>query len=179
MIRRIGIFSGTFDPVHHGHIAFCLEVLRECQLDEIVLIPEGRPRNKQHVSSLPDRLVLLEQTVGPQPHLRATTLESDQFTVGQTLPELKRRFENAELILLVGSDVARTFLYRWQGLKELLVQVSLAIGLRQGDTAAEMKAIISQLQQEYGIPVRHTLIQSPHADISSSQIRARINKRTT
>jgi nicotinate-nucleotide adenylyltransferase len=171
MARRIGIFSGTFDPVHQGHIAFCLEALRICKLDEIFLMPEQTPRGKQQVTPLPQRMALLQEVIARHPALHTLVLDTRQFTVRHTLPELQHRFKGDELTLLIGSDVAHTLLHRWDGLKTLLTQVSLAIGVRQGDTQTAMRDLMQQVGHDYDVPVRHTLIQSPLAGLSSSQIR--------
>src|SRR5688500_13565413 len=117
MKHRIGIFPGTFDPVHQGHVAFCLEALRVCKLDEVLLLPERVPREKQNVADFSRRRSLLQDAVSARPALHVMVLNSDQFTVKETLPELQRKLGDAELTLLVGSDVVRTFLYRWEGLK--------------------------------------------------------------
>jgi nicotinate (nicotinamide) nucleotide adenylyltransferase len=172
MVRRIGIFSGTFDPVHHGHIAFCLEALRVCSLDEVILLPERLPRSKRFVTPLPRRAALLEKSVEPLARLSVAILDSDQFTVGQTLPELRHMFGDAELILLIGSDVVGTFLYRWEGLEELFKGTELAVGIRQGDTKQKITATLVQIEDKYKVTVRYTLIKSPYPAATSSQIRA-------
>jgi nicotinate-nucleotide adenylyltransferase len=171
-MRRVGIFSGTFDPVHQGHIAFCLEALQACQLDEIVLLPERIPRDKQKVTGLPHRAALLHHAVEPFPALGVATLDTDQFTVRQTLPELQTMYSGAALTLLIGSDVVRTFSYRWDGLASLFESASLAIGLRHDDTAGEITAIMQQMESTYHVPVRYTLVGSQYPTITSSQIRS-------
>jgi nicotinate-nucleotide adenylyltransferase len=169
--RRIGIYPGTFDPVHPGHISFAQEALRACQLDEIALLPERLPRGKQHVTGLAQRVRLLTEATAATPGVRIVQLQSAQFTVSETLPELRQLFPHAELTLLVGSDVARTFLYRWPGLKILLASMQLAIGLRAHDTPEEMAGIIQELEQQYSITVPYTLIHTPHAHLASSHFR--------
>jgi nicotinate-nucleotide adenylyltransferase len=169
--RRVGIFSGTFDPVHQGHIAFCLEVLQACGLDEVILLPERVPRDKENVTDLVHRAALLRRAVGPFPALRVSVLNTDQFTVAQTLPELQTMSDGAALTVLLGSDVVRTFLYRWDGLRTLFEHTSLAIGMRQEDTVEEIAAIMRQMEATYDVPVQYTLIESKHPAVTSSQIR--------
>lgn len=171
MERRTGIYSGTFDPVHPGHIAFAEEAMQACSLDEVIFIPEQNPRGKEHVTDISHRIALIERATEAIAGLRVVQLASEQFNVAQTLPELHRTFGDSNLTLLVGSDIARTFLYRWDGLDTLLTDVSLAIGMRSNDDPDEIATIMNRLAHDYGIPIDYTLISTPEADIASSQIR--------
>jgi nicotinate-nucleotide adenylyltransferase len=170
-MAKIGIFSGTFDPVHQGHIAFCLEARRVCRLDRVVLLPERLPRSKQEVTPLSHRVALLRHAVEELPELQVVVLNTDQLTVKQTLPELQHLFDGAELTLLIGSDVVPTLLYRWEGLTSLFMNTSLAIGLRQTDTKEAVARVMQQLEREHQMPIRYTLIQSNYPDATSSHIR--------
>lgn len=171
MERRTGIYSGAFDPVHPGHIVFAEKALRVCALDEVVFLPEQKPRGKNQVTSIMHRLALIERATETIAGLRAVRLTSEQFSVKQTLPELHQAFCNSHLTLLVGSDVVRTFLHRWEGLHTLLADVALAIGMRSGDTPDAVTAIMNQLTHAYGFPIHYTLISTPEADMASSQFR--------
>ena len=171
MERRTGIYSGTFDPIHQGHIAFAEEAMRVCGLDEVIFIPEQKPRGKEHVTDISHRIALIERATAAIAGLRVVRLATEQFNVEHTLPELHQTLGDSNLTLLVGSDIARTFLYRWEGLDTLLADVSLAIGMRSDDNPDEITTIMDQLEHDYGIPVDYTLISTPEADIASSQIR--------
>ena len=170
MTRRIGIYPGTFDPVHQGHLAFCLKALEQGELDEIVLIPECLPRNKPGATELSERLALLEEATAFSPFLSVTTLTSDRFTVEQTLPELYRRFEGAKLSLLIGSDVVSS-LGTWEGIRTLTSNMSLVIGMREADTVSTVELTLRQIGQSQNISVRYSLIETVHADVASSRIR--------
>jgi nicotinate-nucleotide adenylyltransferase len=171
MARRIGIYPGSFDPVHPGHIALSIETMRACALDEVVFLPERLPRNKPDVTDITQRITLLEQATAATTKLRVVRLGSERFTVQDTLPELRQEFEGADLTLLVGSDVAHTFIYRWDGLDVLLGEVSLAIGLRDTDTREDMSMIMRRLEEELALPIAYTLIDTEHSHMSSSQLR--------
>lgn len=161
MARRIGIYSGTFDPVHGGHVAFALAALKTCGLSEVVFLPEERPRGKQNVTALSHRTALLEKAIQTHPNLHIAKVSSPQFTVAQTLPELQKRFPSAELTLLVGSDVARGISY-WPDADMLFKEVHLAIGMRSGDSKAEIGA---------NLPAGTTFVETNFAMVASSQIR--------
>ena len=168
--RQIGIYSGTFDPIHLGHIAFALQAMRDCGLDMVIFLPEPRPRNKQGVTKLSHRLELINLAIEDEPNLSVLRLTSPQFTVRGTLPKLQQEFGDAHLTFLMGSDVAKSLGY-WKSIKTLLRCASLAIGLRENDNPDEIAASMEQLGQEQGIPVDYTLISTAKADVSSSKVR--------
>lgn len=169
-MKHVGIYSGAFDPVHPGHIAFALGALEACGLDQVVFLPEHSPRGKDNVSHLDKRIDLLRESLKDE-RLSIARLVSKRFTVEDTLPEIQSMFRDSELTLLVGSDIVGTFAYRWDGLETLLSQVSLAIGMRGNDSQAEVAGIIAGLEKDYGITVNYTILRCEHADIASSHIR--------
>lgn len=169
-MKQVGIYSGAFDPVHQGHISFALGALEACGLDQIVFLPEHSPRGKNNVSHIDERISLLRDSLQDE-RLSVARLVTQRFTVKDTLPEIQSMFMDTKLTLLVGSDVVRTFTYRWEGLETLLSQVSLAIGMRSDDSPSEVAAIIARLEKDYGITVKHTILHAKHADLASSRIR--------
>ncbi|QQG50981.1 MAG: adenylyltransferase/cytidyltransferase family protein [Candidatus Saccharibacteria bacterium] len=171
MTRRIGIYPGTFDPVHDGHIAFCLEARKVCGLDTVYLLPEANPRGKRDVTDQQERIRLLGEVVEKHSPLQLVTVSSPQFTVAETLPELEREFAGDELTFLIGSDVARS-LYLWTDLKSLLSKSSLIVGLRGLDTQQEVHRMIREAERAHGIFANYEIIVTKHPFVSSSQIRA-------
>jgi nicotinate-nucleotide adenylyltransferase len=171
MNRRVGIYSGTFDPLHQGHIDFALAAIKECGLDHVVLLPEPKPRGKNAVTPIHDRLQHIESTIETIPSLSVVKPFSEQFTVRDTLPKLKELFAGDALTLLVGSDVVQTFSYRWDDLDLLLHDMSLAIGMRDGITTSQIKNSIKNLETTYAIPIKYTLIRTSNSHLASSKIK--------
>ncbi len=169
MKRRIGIYSGTFDPVHNGHIGFALRALDAAKLDEVVFIPEKTPREKEHVTDLQHRFELLVRATEPYESLSVRLLAPEQFCVRGTMPELRAMYDDAELYLLLGSDVAKLFADRWNNLDELFSEMELVIGVRQGDTRKELRKLLKSLD----VPVhpRYTLVDSPLNAANSTRVR--------
>lgn len=162
MTARIGIYSGTFDPVHAGHIAFALATLRTCKLDKVVFLPEAQPRNKQDVTTISHRVTLLEAALANTSSLEVIRLLHPTFTVRHVLPQLRILFTGAELTLLVGSDVARSLPY-WPDSDELLSEMSLAIGMRAGDTEEAVRQLVASNDI--------TFIRTDFSGLTSSQVR--------
>lgn len=170
VITRTGIYPGTFDPVHKGHIAFALETMKACELDEVIFLPEHSPRGKDNVTHISQRVTSLRQNL-TDAGLSVVELSSKRFTVTDTLPELQQLFKTSKLTLLVGSDMARTFSYRWEGLEVLLRTVSLAIGIRGDDTPEHMLAIVNELQRKHGVAIQHSIVHTPYPNLASSLLR--------
>jgi nicotinate-nucleotide adenylyltransferase len=171
MTRHIGIYPGTFDPIHQGHLAFCLEVIKRGEVDEIVLLPEALPRGKPGASPIMTRLALLNEAVAAFPSLNAISLASERFTTRQTLPELRGYFGDAELSLLIGSDLVSS-LHLWDELETLLEAMSLVIGMREADTRRSVNGMLKRLGQTRQLTVRYSLIETAYADVASSHIRS-------
>lgn len=169
-MRRIGIFAGTFDPVHRGHVAFAVEARRVCGLDEVVFLPEHRPRSKTGVTAIEHRLALLELAVGRAAGLRVERLESAQFSVAATLPELRSRFPGAQFTLLVGSDVVAS-LQRWDDIGRLLKEMRLAVGIRRGAAPELVADAMRSLERRCGYAADYTCISAPDNGEASSRIR--------
>jgi nicotinate (nicotinamide) nucleotide adenylyltransferase len=171
-MRRIGIFSGTFDPVHQGHVAFCQAAIEHAKLDKVVLLPEAEPRDKTGVTPLAKRHTMLELALETLPKLEVLSLPSRQFSVEDTLPKLRKHFPKEALALLVGSDVARTFTFRWPGLRQLLEEMEVIVGLRQQDSSSRIDETMQQLEKIYKLSVRYRCVPSPQAHATSKTVRS-------
>lgn len=171
MSRKIGVYPGTFDPIHRGHVGFALQAMQTLGLDEVAFLPEPKPRHKTHVTGISHRTALISAIATETRGLKVVNLVSERFTVHDTLPEIRRIFGDAELTLLIGSDVVKS-LDRWQGLDTLLQEVVLAVGIRVGDDEASIEACLESLIRSRGVPVRYSLISAPGAEITSSQVRS-------
>jgi nicotinate-nucleotide adenylyltransferase len=108
-VSRIGVYAGSFDPVHAGHISFALQALQAAQLDKIYFLPERRPRAKQHVEHFGHRVAMLRRAIEPHSQFGILELVDVSFSVERTLPELQQQFEGDELVFLFGSDVVSGF----------------------------------------------------------------------
>lgn len=172
-LKRVGIYSGVFDPVHSGHIAFALQAAEAARLDKIVFLPERRPRHKPGIEHFGHRVAMLRQAVKPYPNFSILELEDAQFTVKRTLPKLQKAFPDTELVLLMGSDVVVS-LPEWPMVGQLLQSCEVVVGMRVGQTFDEVAALIGAWEQE---PVALTIVESHAPDISASNIRDSLRNR--
>ena len=165
--RRIGIFAGSFDPVHKGHIGFACSALKSANLDAVYFLPEAQPRHKSGVTHLGHRISMLKLATRPYRHMHVLDLPDKRFTVSTTLPRLRLKFPNAELLLLVGSDVLAN-LHRWPNLEGLLDQVGLVISIRRG---AEITQAMGDATNLPRVLRELHIVESLEPSMSSRQIR--------
>lgn len=174
--RRIGIFGGTFDPPHVGHVSVARDVADALDLDEVVWIPAGRPPHKPPDGSAPAelRLRMTRAAAAADPRFRVEELEvrraGPSYTV-DTLRELRERAEAteaegadpAELILIMGHDQYRSF-STWRSPDEVRRLATLAVMDRGGEALDEAE--------------HRCLLRVPvgRVDVSSSEIRERIGR---
>jgi len=140
---RIGIYGGSFDPIHEGHLRAAREVLRARRLDGVWFVPSLRPPHKPAcAASFPDRLAMVERAVAGEQGLTACGLEGDRpgpsYTV-DTIGELSRAHPAAAWELLVGADMLAD-LPRWHRAEELLEQVTVTAFGRPGAGLDEARA---------------------------------------
>lgn len=169
MVKRVGIYAGTFDPVHAGHLAFAKKALESCNLDKIFFLVEPRPRRKQGVRALEHREAMVRLAIKEQAAFGMIVLEQSNFSVEETLPKLKALFMGAELYMLLGEDVF-THLNSWPHVESLLSSTSFIIGLRSGDET-KMQQHLHTIKKVRGIKFNTSFLVTEYPEISSSKIR--------
>lgn len=166
-MRRVGIYAGTFDPVHAGHVAFALQSLQAASLDKIYFLPERRPRGKQQVEHFGHRVGMLNKALQPYNQLEVMELVDVNFSIARTLPFLQKQFPKDELIFLFGSDVIAS-LAEWLNADKLIKDGELVIGLRSQNDRQEIHAVV----ESWSVQPRAVTIFDSHApDVSSGKIR--------
>src|SRR5262245_27176081 len=109
---RLGIFGGTFDPVHYGHLILAEQCREQARLDEVWFVPAPRPPHKteESLARFEQRVEMLQLALAGQPAFRIDKLEKDRagpsYTV-DTLAELQHRHAHDELFLMIGSDTLK------------------------------------------------------------------------
>jgi nicotinate-nucleotide adenylyltransferase len=171
-MKKIGIYSGTFDPVHTGHLAFAREAMKQCGLDKIFFLVEPRPRRKQGVKAFEHRAEMVRLAIQDEPKFGSIMLGQQRFTPVDTLPLLQERFKGAELHMLMGDDMLAHFA-DWPHVEELMQNIQFVIGMRVY-SADEVKRRISIVQKTRGLAMKYKLFQAPNADFSSSKIRQQV-----
>ncbi len=168
-MRKIGIYSGSFDPVHEGHVSFALEAIKQCGLDKVFFLVEPRPRRKQGVKALEHRDTMVRLAIRNQPKLGSIMIDQSRFTAADTLPVLKNRFGGAELYMLFGDDMLSHFA-DWPQVDELIRDLKFAIGLRKY-SAPQVNRLLETVRLTRGLDMDYHLFEAENAKYSSSAIR--------
>lgn len=174
--KKIGIYAGTFDPVHHGHVDFALSAL-ELGMAKVYLLPEPRPRRKQGVKSLGHRVAMAELATSKHTGLGVIRLNQHKFTPLQTLPVLKARFPGYDLSLLFGDDVIAHMLDHigdWPRLDTLASCVEIVVVPRLRSEQSEIDQLFKVLSQTTGLKFNYRILKARVGDVSSSEVRREI-----
>lgn len=171
--QRIGIYSGTFDPVHAGHMAFALQALELAKLDKIYFLPERRPRHKPGVEHYAHRVAMLKQATLPYEQFYVLESVEISFTVKRTLPLLQQKFKRAQLVFLFGSDAVAD-LPSWPLANRLLVASELVIAARQGHDTKLLQAAIADWPVQ---PQAAVMLTSFAPAVSSASVREALRAR--
>lgn len=108
-VARVGVYGGTFDPIHRTHLEIAQAAMRHAQLDKVIFVVAARPPHKRGgvFASAEDRLAMVEALVAQEPGMAVSRLELDRegpsYTV-DTLRELQAEYPDAALYLIVGYD---------------------------------------------------------------------------
>ena len=172
---KIGIYAGTFDPVHAGHITFAIQSLSAAGLNKVYFLPERRPRQKKGVEHFAHRVAMLKSALKPYPEFEVMEMVDISFSSEYTLPRLKSQLPDVELVYLFGSDVVKG-MDQWPGVAGLLKNTELVIGLRfQDDRDAIHKTIEGWKTQ----PKAVTVINSFAPKVSSGKVRQALRQHET
>ena len=169
MAERIGIFGGTFDPIHVGHLVAAVNARDALDLDRVILVVANVPWQKagtRAVSTPEDRLALVEAAVGGVRGLEASPLEIErggESYTADTVADVRAAHPDADLYLIVGWDVAAE-LTTWERYEEIQKEATLVVVNRPG--SGRPRAL-----EEAGWKVVEVAV--PNLEISSTDLRAR------
>jgi nicotinate-nucleotide adenylyltransferase len=166
--RRIGLFGGSFDPVHHAHLALARQARDELALDELRWVPAGQPWQKARTMTPgAQREAMLRLAIAGEPRFAIERCELQRpgpsYTL-DTVRTLQAAEPDAQWFLLIGQDQFDN-LHTWHGFEELLQRVTLAVAQRPGSTPAADARVQA---------ARYRVLQLPPLDISATGIRARV-----
>ena len=177
---RLCIYGGSFNPPHVGHAAAVRAAQREANLDEVRVIPAAMPPHKALASGSPgaeERLELCRLAFGDLPGVTVSDLElrreGKSYTV-DTVRAIRAEEPDAELCLLVGTDMLRTF-DEWREFQTILQNVTLLASARDDNELETVRFHAARLEREYGARVE--VIETPPLPLSSTQIRRLLPER--
>lgn len=167
--QHIGIFGGTFDPIHNGHIKLAASFLEKLHLDEVWFLVTPQNPWKQNSSLSPDdvRFQMVQKALEGHERLVASDyefhLDKPSYSY-QTLRHLREDFPDKEFILLIGADNWVKF-NNWAEYEEILANHSIAVYPRKGYEV-----------DENTMPQNVQFVKTRLYNVSSTEIRERISK---
>jgi nicotinate-nucleotide adenylyltransferase len=170
--QKIGIFAGSFDPVHSGHIKAAEVALKQLELTTVYFVVEPRPRYKQGVKALEHRSEMVRLAIKDNPNLKQIIINEPYCTTEDTLPKLEQRFPGSQFYLLMGDDVARR-IADWTHTRELFDSVELVILQRMMDPV-DIQGIFTKLEAVRGKRPSYHLLSNEPMSCSSSEVKKRL-----
>ena len=175
---RLGVFGGTFDPVHWGHLLMAEQCREQCRLDQVWLLPAGWPPHKTEsaISTGKERAEMLEFATAGHPDLLVNRTELSRegktYTV-DTLEELHAARPDDELFFLIGGD-SLDDLPTWRE-PQRIVELATVVAVNRGDRPwPAREELISRLGEK--IAARVELVTMPGIDLSATDIRRRVKE---
>lgn len=166
---RLGIFGGTFDPVHHGHLILARDALEQARLDAILFVPCAQSPHKsaRPLTGNAERVAMLKLALKGEPRFWLSRCELDRSGPSyaiDTAAEIGEAFPRAELFWLIGEDQLNR-LHEWHRWPELRKQIKFLLLARTGDGLKKKAGPV------LGLP------RPRRIDISASEIRHRLKSR--
>jgi nicotinate-nucleotide adenylyltransferase len=165
--ERLGIFGGTFDPVHVGHLIAAVEARDQLDLDRVLLVVARNPWQKHGVvvAHASDRFDMVDAAIGGVAGLEASRLELEREGPTYTIDTVGAlTSSDRDLFLVVGVDVAQR-LHEWHRADELRDAVTIAVVTRGDEGTKPLRA-----------GWKHVEVSMPRVDISSSYVRERAGR---
>ena len=175
---RLGIFGGTFDPVHYGHLLLAECCREQCRLDEVWFLPAAVPPHKrlQDLSEAAVRIEMLELAIAGNPPLSVCRYETDRGGVNYTVDTLAHFLEEdpgRELFFLLGADMLRD-MPRWRR-PQRICELALPVAVRRaGEPPLDLDVLAGLAPPERIRQMRQFQVEMPEIGLSGTDIRRRV-----
>lgn len=174
----LGIFGGSFNPIHTGHLLLAEYIREEFNLRKIIFIPAGNPPHKSANGMLPakQRYEMVKLAIGKNPFFDVSDIEikrEGKSYTSDTLKDLKREYPDEELYFICGSDSIIQF-PTWHEFVTIFELANIIVAGRANIAEDVLDNTISEFGEKY--KARIFCSGAPHIEISSSEIRNRIRK---
>ena len=174
--QRIGVFGGTFDPVHVGHLIVAADLRFALRLDRLLFVPAGRPPHKAAdlVSNDEDRLAMLDLALADDPTVEISTIDLERLGPSYTadlLTTLQERLPDCRLVFLMGEDSLRD-LPSWRDPERIVRLAELGVATRPG-VEFDLEDVYRQIPNARGFVF---VVETVQLSISSSDIRRRVRQ---
>ena len=171
MDGRIGIFGGTFDPVHTGHMAMAVCAMEQARLDKVIFLPNGNPPHKQQgeYADGTHRYNMLTLATDFEPRFEVSDYELDgmRHYTFDTMGYFKSAYPDSDILFIIGAD-SLDYLHKWYRGEELIRQNTFVVINRHFRKEYDFNENISRIRSMGGSVI---VADMPFADVSSTEIR--------
>jgi len=176
---RLGVFGGSFDPVHYGHLLLAETCREQCKLDQILLIPAALSPHKRDKQGTPakHRVEMLRLAIAGHEYLHVSTIEIERGGVSYTVDTLKTLAEqhsNATLFFLMGAD-SLIELCTWREPKQICELAIPLVVRRAGSAEPSFEALADLVGADRLTTIRQQQVEMPIVELSSTDIRERVS----
>jgi len=174
---RLGIFGGSFNPVHYGHLLLAESCRETCALDEVWLVPAAVPPHKQSAVLAPGkaRLEMLELALAGNEVLRPSAIELERggvsYTV-DTLASIAEQKRGANLFVLMGAD-SLADLPTWREPARICTLATPIVVRRAGSPEPDFAVLAPLVSAERLAEIRRLQVEMPMIELSSTDLRER------
>lgn len=174
---NLGLFGGSFDPIHHGHLHIAKAFADELNLESVLFLPAGQPYHKDMAPvSAEHRLAMIELAI--QCDSRFAVSDCDLIRTGKTytadtIQIFRQHFPQAKLWWLMGLDSLLT-LHTWKNWQYITQYCHIAVAARSGNTLSTMPKVLQQWCAEALQTGRLHLLKVPLCEVSATQVRQAI-----
>lgn len=179
MSQRVGLFGGSFDPIHHGHLISARSIAEQLKLDRIILIPSPRPPHKDEKSLTPasHRLQMTRLAVEGDPLFEVSDIELNRagpsYTFDTVCEFQVRLGSDVRLYWFIGAD-SLPELPTWSRIDQLVQKVQIVTATRPGWSPPPVDLLAKAVGTAAAQSLIAQCVETPSIDISSTQIRSRV-----
>lgn len=175
MKRKVGVLGGTFDPIHHGHLAAAEEARVKLGLDKVLFVVANIPPHKQNepVTPAPHRLAMVELALSSNPYFEISRIDMERpgpsYTVDTVSLLQKELGTEVEIYFIMGLD-SLWQLPTWKD-PQRLIQLSRLVAVNRPGYAVDLGELEEKVP---GISQRTQIMATPEVDVSASDLQERV-----
>ncbi len=179
MALRIGLYGGSFDPIHHGHLIVARAVAEQLELDRVIFLPSARPPHKDGDNLAPTahRAALVKLAIAGEPRFEFSDYDLTRGGPSYTIDTVQhfRKVLGDQVVLhwIIGTD-SLAELTTWHRIDALIEACRVVTAARGGVESVEWDALASALSEKQVADLKAGVLETPVIDISATDIRARI-----
>lgn len=177
---KIGIYAGSFNPIHNVHLAIANKLVNDRIVDEVVFVPAGDGYNKPGLAKGVHRYEMIKKAIKGNSKLFVSDIEilNNKLYSYQTLDYFKEKFSNSELYFIMGSDNLREF-HTWKRWEYILSNYKLIIFLRNNQKTEEFVAYKDNKNVvfvEYNVELSSSEVRDNFMNKEDAEVKKKIHK---